>query len=144
MSKPANAHSFGMTLIELLVVVAGLSLLAVVALPRFKALEEDSRGQDSEALAQSVRAAAQLSHGMWLSQGKPADIIFRGRRLVLEHGFPTETSIAGTVADWPSFAFSDGRWLHSEAADPTRCSVRYYAPVAPGQNPAVVALTDGC
>ncbi len=144
MPNSVYARRFGLTLIELLVVIAGLSMLAAFAVPRFKALEEDSRGQDSETLAQSVRAAAQLSHGMWLSQGKPVDIIFRGRRLALEYGFPTEASIQQTLADWPSFAFSDGRWLHSQAADPTRCSVRYYAPVALGQNPAVVALTDGC
>ena len=144
MLNAADARRCGLTLIELLVVIAGLSLLAAFAVPRFKALEEDSRGQDSEALAQSVRAAAQLSHGMWLSQGKPADIIFRGRRLTLDFGFPTESSIEGALAEWPSFSFSEGRWLHTEAADPTRCSVRYYAPVALGQNPAVVALTDGC
>ena len=144
MPHPADARRCGLTLIELLVVIAGLSLLAAFAVPRFQALEEDSRGQDSEALALSVRAAAQLSHGMWLSQGKPADIIFRGRRLELQYGFPTELNIVQALADWPSFSFAEGRWLHTEAADPTRCSLRYYAPVADGQNPAVIALTDGC
>lgn len=144
MPNSAYARRCGLTLIEVLVVIAGLSLLAAFAVPRFKALEEDSRGQDSEALAQSVRAAAQLTHGLWLSQGKPEDIIFRARRVPLEHGFPTDTSIQDTLADWPSFSFSAGRWLHAEAPDPTRCSVRYYAPVALGQNPAVIALTDGC
>jgi prepilin-type N-terminal cleavage/methylation domain-containing protein len=144
MLQETYARRCGLTLIELLVVIAALSMLAAFAVPRFQALEVDSRGQDSEALAQSVRAAAQLSHGLWLSQGQPIDIVFRARRVPLEFGFPTEDSIAQTLAEWPSFTFSGGRWLHTEAADPTRCSVRYYAPVAQGQNPAVIALTDGC
>ena len=144
MLSSAHARRCGLTLIELLVMIAALSLLAAFAVPRFKVLEVDSRGQDSEALAQSVQAAAQLAYGLWLSQGKPVDIIFRGRRLALEYGFPTEINIESAVADWPSFSFSGGRWLHVEAADPTRCGVRYYAPVALGQNPAVLAFTDGC
>jgi prepilin-type N-terminal cleavage/methylation domain-containing protein len=144
MLNQAYARRCGLTLIELLVVIAGLSMLAAFAVPRFQALEVDSRGQDSEALAQSVRAAAQLSHGLWLSQGKPSDIVFRARRVPLQFGFPTEAGIQETLAEWPDFTFSAGRWLHTGAADPTRCSVRYYAPVAEGQNPAVIALTDGC
>ena len=139
-----HARRCGLTLIELLVVIAGLSTLAAFAVPRFQALEVDSRAQDSEALAQSVRAAAQLSHGLWLSQGQPTDIVFRARLVGLQFGFPTETSIEETLAEWPDFTFSAGRWLHAGAADPSRCSVRYYAPVAAGQNPAVIALTDGC
>lgn len=134
----------GLTIVEVLVVIAGLSVAAAFAVPRFNTLEIESRGLDSRALAGRVETAAQLAHGMWLSHGQPDTLLFDGRPITVEHGFPTADSIGGILAEKARFSFQTGRWIHREALDPSRCGVLYRAPAFASQAPVVRALTEGC
>ena len=134
----------GLTIIEVLVIIAGLSIAAAFAVPRFNTLEIESRDLDSRALASRVETAAQLVHGMWLSHGQPATLLFDGRPISVEHGFPTADSIGEILAEKQRFSFQAGRWIHREAADPSRCGVLYRPPAFASQAPVVRALTEGC
>ena len=134
----------GLTVVEVLVVIAGLSLAAAFAVPRFNSLEVESRDLDSRALASRIDTAAQLAHGMWLNHGRPETLLFDGRPIALEYGFPTADSIGEIVAEQNRFRFQTGRWIHLEAADPSRCGVLYRPPAFGSQPPIVRALTEGC
>jgi len=134
----------GLTVIEVLVVVAGLSIAAAFAVPRFNTLEIESRDLDSRALASRIDTAAQLAHGMWLSHGRPDTLLFDGRPISVEHGFPTADSIGEIVAEQARFSFEAGRWIHLEATSPSRCGVLYRPPAFGSEGPVVRALTEGC
>ena len=134
----------GLTIIEVLVVIAGLSLAAAFAVPRFNTLEIESRELDSRALASRIETAAQLVHGMWISHGQPDTLLFDGLPIAVEHGFPTTDSIGKIFPQRPRFNFQAGRWIHLEAADPSRCGVLYRPPAYASQEPVVRALTEGC
>lgn len=134
----------GLTIIEVMVIIAGLSMAAAFAVPRFNSLEIESRDIDSRALASRIETAAQLAHGMWLSHGQPDTLLFDGRPISVEHGFPTADGIGEMVPQQARFNFQAGRWIHREAADPSRCGVLYRAPAFSSQGPVVRALTEGC
>ena len=134
----------GLTVIELLVIISALSMAAVFAVPHFKSLEVQSRDQDSEALARRVETAAQLAHGMWLSQGRPQFVVYDGKSVELIHGFPSADGIAAVLNKRPRFDFAAGRWIHTEAGDPSRCGVIYRPPAFASDDPTVKALTEGC
>jgi hypothetical protein len=134
----------GLTIIEVLLIIVGLSLTAAFALPRFNTLEIESRDLDSRALASRIETAAQLVHGMWISHGQPDTLLFDGLPIAVEHGFPTLDSIGKIFPERPRFNFQAGRWIHLEAADPSRCGVLYRAPAFASQEPVVRALTEGC
>jgi hypothetical protein len=135
---------YGLTVIGVLVVIATLSMAAAFAVPRFNSLEIESRDLDSRALASRIETSAQLAHGMWLSHGQPETLLFDGRQITVEFGFPTADSIGEIVAGQARFSFQGGRWIHREAADPSRCGVLYRAPAFSSQGPVVRALTEGC
>lgn len=134
----------GLTVIEVLVIIAALSIAAVFSVPRFNTLEIESRDLDSRALAGRIDTAAQLAHGMWLSHGRPDTLLFDGKSISVEHGFPTADSIGDIVAEQARFSFQAGRWIHLEAGDPSRCGVLYRPPAFASQDPVVRALTEGC
>ena len=134
----------GLTIIEVLVIIAGLSLAAAFAVPRFNTLEMESRDLDSRALASRIDTSVQLIHGIWLSRGRPDTLVFDGLPITVEHGFPTAESIGKVFPDRPRFNFQGGRWIHREAADPSRCGVLYRPPAFASQQPVVRALTEGC
>ena len=134
----------GLTVIELLVIITALSMAAVFAVPHFRSLEVQSRDQDSQALARRVETAAQLTHGMWLSQGRPDFVVYEGKSVELVHGFPSESAIVGMLQQKPRFDFAAGRWIHTEAGDPSRCGVIYRPPAFANDDPTVKTLTEGC
>ena len=134
----------GLTVVELLVIITALSMAAVLAVPRFQTLEVESRDQDSQALASRVETAAQLTHGIWLSQGRPEFIIYESEAIELVHGFPSAQGIATLMKQKSNFEFSGGRWIHTEAGDPSRCGVIYRPPAYASEGPTVKALTEGC
>lgn len=70
--RRANA---GFTLIELVIVIAILGVLAAVAVPKFVALQTDSRISKLKAARSAVAAAAANVHSAYLSRSEIADTV---------------------------------------------------------------------
>lgn len=129
---------------ELLVVVAVLALLAAAAVPRFHAINSETRVNAVEALAVNVRSSAYLAHRIWLANDRPSKLTVDGQQLQMRFGYPTENSIDDIVVNSGDFVFREGYFNHRELLTTPGCSVLYIPPPDPNFEPDVVAYTDGC
>lgn len=132
------------TFSELLVAVAVLALLAAAAVPRFLAINSETRVRAVEALAVNVRSSAHLTNRIWLSNDRPPRLMVDGRELEMRYGYPTENSIDDIVVNSGEFVFQDGYFNHRELLATPGCAVLYVPPPNQNAEPVVKTYTDGC
>jgi MSHA pilin protein MshA len=152
----------GFTLIELVVVIVILGILAAFAVPRFARLDGQARLASVRALEGSLRSAAAMTHGLWLTTGSPATVTMEGSGAInmTAAGYPEATAlgIQRTLVQNTVQAGVPGRFTAAVvsptvlefrmngAAVPTSCLVRYTAATNPNTMPniAVVASAGNC
>jgi prepilin-type N-terminal cleavage/methylation domain-containing protein len=132
------------TFSELLVAVALLAMLAAAAVPRFLAINSESRVRAVEALAVNVRSSAHLTNRIWRSNNRPSRLTVDGQVLEMRFGYPTENSIDSIVVNSGDFVFQGGYFNHRELLTTPGCAVLYIPPPAPDIEPDVFTYTDGC
>lgn len=136
----------GFTLIELVIVITILGILAVVALPKFAALQGDARLAKMNGAMGSVKSAAAMAHAVILTRGVDANftglatpaIVIEGTTVVYVNGYPDAASmipLAGLSSDFitngltaPSIAAPYSG--HVGATATTDCTVAYTAAAA--------------
>lgn len=83
----------GFTLIELVIVIVLLGILSVTALPKFINFSGDARAAVVESVAQSIKAAAELTHSKALMQKKAtiasSSVTVNGQNIPIAYGYPT-------------------------------------------------------
>jgi MSHA pilin protein MshA len=142
----------GFTLIELVVVITILGILAAFAVPRFVSLEGQARLAATQALAGSVRSGAALAHALWLAQGDPSStsVTMEGQNIPMANGYPSETSIVATLADYSGFALTTPSNTavftkqSSSGKSISGCSVTYTPPAAANNPPQVMVTSGSC
>lgn len=137
----------GFTLIELVVVISILGILAAFAIPRFISLEREARVSATEGLAGSVRSAGALAHALWLAQSSPAAVNMEGNAVTMANGYPSNTTVDQTLADYTGYTFSAGPpavWTKDGSPTPATCSVTYTEPATLGSAPTIALATAGC
>ena len=132
------------TFSELLIVVAALAMLASAAVPRFYAINSDIRVGTVEALAVNVQSSVNLTHRIWLANGRPRNLTVGGKLLDMRFGYPTERSINEIVVNNGDFVFQDGYFNHRELLSTPGCAVLFIPPSNPDAEPVVITYTDGC
>ncbi|MBT8078410.1 MAG: type II secretion system GspH family protein [Gammaproteobacteria bacterium] len=134
----------GFTLTELIIAVAIFALMAAIAVPRYAAINTQTRQASIEALASHVNNSARLTNKVWSSAGSPDEIVIEGRIIDIEHGFPTDQSIGSIVVNNGDYLFGDGYWKHKQTGRDERCAVLYIPPAADGGQYQVISYTEGC
>ena len=134
----------GFTLTELITVVAVATLMAAVAVPRYAALNSESRESSVLALAAHVENSARLTNRVWAAAGEPNDVVIEGRVIDMQHGYPTDQSISNIVINNGDYLFNDGYWKHQDTSRDEGCAVLYIPPVVDGGQYQVISYTDGC
>lgn len=136
--------------IDLVLVVACLGVLAAVALPRQRAVTAGTRRTETNALAASIRSAAELGHSLWRARGGPATLeVQRGAatvRVAMINGFPAPRDIALLLEEPETMAFTrDGAsWRHRSLSEGQRCGVSYAPPQRVNQPPRIELEVSDC
>ncbi len=142
-----NKAVSGFTLIELVVVITILGILAAFAYPHFASLDVEARKDAVNALAGSVRSAADQAHSMWLFQDNSATITMNGQTITMLNGYPNEASIDDALQDFSGFTFLDAQVAKftkiGAPAGPNTCQVTYDN-AAVGAPPEIIVDTTGC
>ena len=132
-------------LVKLVAGVAVLSVTAAFAVPRFQVQEDNQRGAAVERFANSLEVAMELSHGLWLSQGKPTFLVYGGSEIEMAEGYPKLKTVHRLVKTRSALNYTGGgAWQHPNAVDPVRCRVLYRVPTEPEALPSVHVDTAGC
>ena len=134
----------GFTLTELITVVATGALMAALAVPRYLALNTQTRISSVTALASHVENTARLTNRVWNSAGEPDNVVIEGRVIDMQYGFPTDQAIGDVVVNNGDYLFGNGYWKHQETARDKGCAVLYIPPVTDRGQFQVITYTDGC
>ena len=134
----------GFTFTELLTVVTAMAMMAAVAVPRYAAINSDTRSQSVRSLAANVQSSAALSHKVWKATGQPVRLKLDGETVDMRFGYPTDSSIEDLVVMSGDFEFSDGYWKHRESETGQGCAVLYIPPPNPNADASVITYSDGC
>ncbi len=134
----------GFTLPEILTVTSVMVVLAVVSVPRFAALNSETRLSSVTALAIHVENSAKLTNRVWESAGHPSQIVIDGRIIAMQNGYPTDQSIGNVVIDGGNYLFNDGYWKHLDTSRDQRCAVLYIPPAVEGGQFQVIPYTTDC
>ncbi len=136
-----NGNRGGFTLIEVVVVITILGILAAFAVPRFVALDTQTRVSAQQALAGSIRSAAALSHVLWLAQGQPATVRIDDQTITMVNGYPSLSTIQLALSDFTGYTYTAASGVFVRSSGPT-CSVTYALAAAKGA-PAVTPAAAG-
>lgn len=140
MSKQA-----GLTLVDVLVVVAVFCGLAAVALPRFALLDEASRLDALRNLADEIRSTAELSHSIWVSAGRPAQLSRDDMALTMINGYPSIDDMRELVAHEALFAIDAEQYRYADRGHVIRdCYVMYRPPAHSLDGPDIQVVVTGC
>lgn len=141
----ATMTPFTAFLVKIVAAGAVASMTAAFAVPRFQVQEDSQRGVAVERFANSLEVATELSHGLWLSQGKPAFLVYGGSEIEMEAGYPTLTTVHRLAQARSALTYTGaGIWEHRNAVDPAGCRVRYRIPAESGGLPDIEVATAGC
>ena len=145
----------GFTLIELIVVIVILSILAAFAIPKYMDIAKEARISVTEAMEGSVRAAAEMVHGISEAKKLPAGTttvtIAPGTVVsIAANKYPTGTAtgLAQAIADTSDFTMTTQSatttvFELNGAPVPSNCSVTYTNPGTVGTVPTITILTSG-
>jgi len=140
----------GFTLIELIMVIVILGILSAFALPRFADLGGEARTSSIQALAGSLRSAANIAHAQWLADGtNAATVTLEGTSIAMTNGYPTIAGVtaAAQVDTTNDYSLSGGTFYLSPddgtATSASLCRVVYTEATATAAATAV-ATTSGC
>ena len=134
----------GFTATDLLVAITVLALMAVVAVPRFSAVNSETRARAVRSLAANVESSAELTHRVWRTAGYSDFLNFEGDVIEMSNGYPTGQAIRKVVIERDDFIFSNGQWAHRETNSSPGCSVLYIPPSLSSMGVQVVSYTEGC
>ena len=134
----------GFSATDLLVAVTVLVMLAAVAVPRYSAINSQSRASAVHSLAANVESSANLAHRVWRSAGNLDFLNIDGNVIEMTFGYPTDQSIRKVVIERANFTFSDGQWAHRDRDNDPGCSVLYIPPSESSTGVQVISYTDGC
>ncbi len=138
-------HQRGITVVELLVVVAVFSGLAAVALPRFALLDEASRLEAVRSLADEIRTTAELSHSIWVSAGRPAELARDDVTVEMINGYPSPDDMAELIPYESMFKRIDGRYEYADRGRAVSdCYVSYQPPDYTLSGPDIAVVVTGC
>jgi prepilin-type N-terminal cleavage/methylation domain-containing protein len=134
----------GFTFTELLTAVTVMAMMAAVAVPRYAAINSDTRSQSVRFLAANVQSSATLSRKVWQATGQPMRLKLDGQTIDMRFGYPTESSIEDLVVMSGEFEFTGGYWKHRDSESGQGCAVLYIPPPNPNADASVITYTDGC
>jgi len=126
-----KSNQRGFTMIELVVVIVILGILAAFALPRYMGLENQARVAALNGMAGSIRSAANMAHGVWLSNGNVSPFTVDGQTVTIVNGYPDVASIQNLIQDKTGFTIAAGGAGGTEdfsptgARTPASCKVTY-------------------
>jgi hypothetical protein len=132
--------------LDVAVLIACLGAAAVVAVPRHARIATDVRLAEVTALQRAATTAAQLAHARWLATNQPPTLDGARGVVAIAYGYPSVATLPMMLAEFEAedFLYDRGVWRHASQPADKLCGVAYRPPVAPGQNPAISALTAGC
>jgi prepilin-type N-terminal cleavage/methylation domain-containing protein len=134
----------GFTFTELLTAVTVMAMMAAVAVPRYAAINSDTRSQSVRSLAANVQSSASLSHKVWQATGQPVRLKLDGQTIDMRFGYPTESSIEDLVVMSGEFEFNGGYFKHRDSESGQGCAVLYIPPPNPNADASVITYADGC
>lgn len=134
----------GFTFTELLTVATVMAMLAAVAVPRYATINSETRSTAVRALAANVQSSATLTNKVWQAAGQPTRLMFDGRNVEMQYGYPTEMSIDEIVVMSNEFHFADGYFKHAQTEAGQGCAVLYIPPPNPDREATVISYTEGC
>ena len=148
-TKQPNAF----TLMELIIVIVILGILSAFVIPKYVSLDVEARTSTVKGLDGSIRAAAEMVHGIALAKGyKTAGIADLGTGLVVNitnKSYPTATTDGINSA----LSSSSGFTINTDTANTIRydanggttpnCSVTYSIN-STANEPTITTTTSGC
>lgn len=155
----------GFSLVEIVVVITILSILLMVAMPKFGDHYRAARVAKVNALGGAIETAAGLAKSTALASGvncaaPGVSVTFETRTVTLNYCYPqalpvsTDGILQAANLDMATdgFTLSGGGPLAADrltltvlgAADPANCSIAYTAPAAAHGAYAVALATSGC
>lgn len=138
------ARQHGLTTIDLVIVAAVLVMLAAFAVPRYSAINSETRASAVRSLAANIEGSANLSHRIWRSVGYPRQIVVDGQTIELINGYPTEESIRKVIVGRNEFVYSNGIWAHKDRQNKRGCEVLYIPPAESDSGVQVISYTSAC
>jgi hypothetical protein len=132
--------------LDIALVVAVLALLAAVAVPRQQDMSAAAHRREVDALAQSIRGAAQFAHDLWRNQGEPPVLALARGEVRIVNGYPAAADLALLLEEPEAMAFRQvgGAWQHRDRSAGRLCGVAYAPPAAGGGAPEVRLHLKSC
>jgi len=132
-----DGNRSGFTLIEVVVVITILGILVAFAIPRFSALEVESRTAARDALAGSIRSGAALSHALWLAQGQPASVTMEEQTVTMVNGYPSLATVNRTIDHVTGFTYTADTGVFLKKGGAATCTVTYAEAAGPNLAPTI-------
>ncbi len=130
--------------VDAAILVAVVAMAVAVAVPRHWQMASSQRQDEVAALAQGMTSTTALAHARWSAAGGPLTLATPRGKVAMVHGYPSVATLPLLFepSEVAAFRHAAGRWQHAGTDGP--CGVRYGAPAAPGERPAIVVDASGC
>lgn len=109
MFKRKLKEKSGFTLIELIVVIAILGLLAVIAVPRFSAVQTNAEESANKATARTIMSAISMAEAKYSTNNVTVASINEFLQTTINETIGATDPVSGTVGTW-HLNYSGNRW----------------------------------